>query len=190
LTHSDVPTDSDEGLAQRMRSGDAVAFAALATRYWSAVHRIARNMLPDPSKAGEVAEETFLRALRSSQWFPRDTPFRVSLYRLAIIHSLIQRQPGLALPAGSPELAERRDLVEQIRQALEEVEDLDRAAFVLREIEQVKVEEAAEILRTSPKKICESVHRVYLMLTRLDGLLGRARGRWLLESSLTRGGND
>ena len=149
-------------------------------------------MLPDPSKAAEVAEETFLRALRSSQWFPRDTPFRVSLYRLAIIHSLIQRQPGLALPAGSPELAERRDLVEQIRQGLEEVEDLDRAAFVLREIEQVKVEEAAEILRTSPKKIRESVHRVYLMLTssRLDGLLGRARGRWLLESSLTRGGND
>jgi RNA polymerase sigma-70 factor (ECF subfamily) len=190
LTHSDVPTDSDEGLAQRMRAGDAVAFAALATRYWSAVHRIARNMLPDQSKARDVAEETFLRALRSSHWFPRNTPFKVSLYRLAIIHSLIQRQPGPALRAGSPELAEQRDLVEQIRQGLEEVEDLDRAAFVLREIEQVKVEEAAEILRTSPGRIRESVHRVYLILTSLLGLLDRARARRLLESSLTRGGDD
>src|SRR5260370_7553214 len=148
-----------------MRSGDAVAFAAHATRYWSAVPRIARNMLPDPSKAGEVAEETFLRALRSSQWFPRDTPFRVSLYRLAIIHSLIQRQPGLALPAGSPELAERRDLVGQIRQALEEVEDLDRAAFGLREIGQAKVEKAPETLRPPPTNIRATPQPLYLLLT-------------------------
>jgi DNA-directed RNA polymerase specialized sigma24 family protein len=94
------------------------------------------------------------------------------------------------LRAGSPELAEQRDLVEQIRQGLEEVEDLDRAAFVLREIEQVKVEEAAEILRTSPGRIRESVHRVYLILTSSLGLLDRARARRLLESSLTRGGDD
>src|SRR5258708_28539345 len=147
-----------------MRSGDAVAFAALATRYWSAVHRIARNMLPDQSKAREVAEETFLRALRSSHWFPRDTPFKVSLYRLAIIHSLIQRQPGLALRAGAPELAERRDLVEQIRQGLEQVQDPDRAPFVLGRIEHGKGREAARILPTPPEQIRGSDHRGYLTL--------------------------
>lgn len=156
-----VPTDSDEALARRVRRGDACAFATLTTRYWSAVHRIARNMLPDPSRAREIAEETFLRALRSSEWFPRQAPFKVSLYRLTIVLSLVQRQPGPA----SPTKPGQSDLAGQIREWLEHVESLDRAAFVLREIEQVAVEEAAEILRASPQAIRESIHRVYLMLT-------------------------
>src|SRR5258708_18696860 len=91
----------DDTLSERMRGGDQDAFATLTTRYWAAVHRIAWNMLPDPSKAGEVAEETFLQALRSPGWFPRDAPFKVSLYRLAIVPSLIRHQPGPALRAES-----------------------------------------------------------------------------------------
>ena len=89
----------DDVLSERMRHGDIGAFATLTTRYWGAVHRIAWNMLPDQSKAREVAEETFLRALRSTEWFPRDTPFRVSLYRLTIILSLTRRQPAPAFSA-------------------------------------------------------------------------------------------
>jgi RNA polymerase sigma-70 factor (ECF subfamily) len=180
--------DPDEALTQRVRRGDAVAFAALATRYWTAVHRIARNMLPDPSQAREVAEETFLRALRSPGWFPRDAPFKVSLYRLAIVLSLIQHEPRPAFSAESllpqfdagghliapegdwSERDGRRDLTEQIREGLEHVEDLDRASFVLREIEQLPIEEAAAILRTSPERIREGAHRACLMLT---GFLGQ-----------------
>jgi len=169
-------TDPDEVLANHVRRGDKAAFAALATRYWTAVHRIARNMLPDRSKAGEVAEETFLRALRSPEWFPYDAPFKVSLYRLAIVLSLIRHQPRPLVPrGGGSELTARRDLPEQIREGLEHVEDLDRAAFVLREIEQLPTEEAAAILRTSPEMIRGGVHRASLTLT---GLLGhRCRSR-------------
>jgi RNA polymerase sigma-70 factor (ECF subfamily) len=176
-------------LAERMRCGEHVAFAMLTTRYWTAVHRIARNMLPDPSKAREVAEETFLRALRSPDWFPRDAPFKVSLYRLAIILSIIQRRPGPASGAESllprfdaggslivaetewSELAVRPDLAEQIREGLEHVEGLDRAAFVLRAIEQLPVEEAAAILRTSPEVLRDRAHRACLRLTVFLGRL-------------------
>src|SRR5258708_11516804 len=91
----------DDVLSERMRRGDRGAFATLTTRYWAPVHRIAWNMLPDPFKAGEVAEEAFLQALRSPGWFPRDTPFKVSLYRLAIVLSLMRHQPGRALRAES-----------------------------------------------------------------------------------------
>jgi RNA polymerase sigma-70 factor, ECF subfamily len=181
----------DEVLAGRMRRGDRGAFATLTTRYWTSVHRIAWNMLPDQPEAFEVAEETFVRALRSPDWFPRDAPFKVSLYRLAIILSLIRHQTGPALEAESPlhpfdgggrpvvpdgdlsELAGRPDLAEQIREGLERVEDLDRAAFVLRAVEQVSLEEAAAILRTSPERIRERAHRACLSLT---GFLGRLAG--------------
>jgi RNA polymerase sigma-70 factor (ECF subfamily) len=159
-----MSTESDEVLLERMRRGDRIAFAALATRYWIAVHRIARNMLPDESKAREVAEDTFLQALRNPDWFPRDAPFKASLYRLAIVLSLIQHQPVPTVREG------HRDVAEQIREGLEHAENLDRAAFVLREIEQVEIVEAAEILRMPQEKIRASVHRVYLVLT---GLLGQ-----------------
>src|SRR5258708_39774187 len=148
-------------------------------------------MSPDQSKAREVAEETFLKVLRSPDWFPGDAPFKVSLYRLAIVLSLVQHQPGPAFRAGSllpqfdgsgrlvvpegdwSELAGRRDLAEQIREGLEHVEDLDRASFVLREIEQVPIEEAAAILRTSAEEIRHRAHRACLCLI---GFLGRLLG--------------
>lgn len=182
---------NDDELSERMRRGDEGAFATLTTRYWAAVHRIAGNMLPDPCKAGEVAEETFLQALRSPGWFPHDAPFKVSLYRLAIVLSLIRRQADPALriesllpqfddrgrlvaPEGDwSELAGRRDLAERIRDGLDHVEDLDRAAFVLRAMDEVPLAEAASILRTSPEKIRDRTHRASLMLT---GFLGRLVG--------------
>jgi RNA polymerase sigma-70 factor (ECF subfamily) len=178
----------DDVLAERIRRGERGAFVMLTTRYWTAVHHIARNMLPDQAKAREVAEETFLHAFCSRDWFPRDASFKVSLYRLAIILSVIRAQPGPAIRAESflpqfdangrlvvPEgdwfeLAGRRDLAEQIREGLKQVDDLDRAAFVLRAMEQVPLEEAAAILRTSPEKIRQSTHRACLLLTGFLGL--------------------
>jgi RNA polymerase sigma-70 factor (ECF subfamily) len=181
----------DDVLAGWMRRGDHVAFATLTSRYWTTVHRIARNLLPDQSTAREVAEETFLRAWESPELFPCDAPFKVSLYRLAISLSFIRHRPSSRLTAESllprfeasgrlalsegdwSELARQCDLTEQIREGLEYLEDLDRAAFVLRAIEQVPLEEAAAILQTSPGRIRDRVHRACLLLT---GFLGRLFG--------------
>lgn len=181
----------DDALLQRMQTGDRDAFAALTTRYWPAVHRIASNM-SDESRAGPIAEEAFLQALRAPGWFPPDSPFHVSLYRLAIVLSLIQRRPGPALRAESllpqfdargrlvvpdddgDELAARRDLAERLREGLDHVDELDRAAFVLRAIEEVSLDDAAAILRTTPRAIRDGAHRACLLLT---GFLRRLSSR-------------
>jgi RNA polymerase sigma-70 factor (ECF subfamily) len=177
-----------------MRRGDGVAFAALATRYWNAVHRIGWNMLPDPAAAGELAETTLLSALHSVEAFPTDVPFRTSLYRQAMSQSLIRlhsasgsvpRSLATFLPrfdahgrlasAGtdwseSREAAfGRRDVGERIQGTRHHLDALDRAAFVLREIEQLPVEEAAAVLGISPESIRQRAHRASLILT---GFLG------------------
>ncbi len=151
---------SDEVLSERLRRGDHAAFATLTIRYWAPVHRIARNMLPQQSEADEVAEHAFLQALQSPGWFPRDAPFKVSLYRLAIVLSIARRQPRPAFRAN-------RSDAERIRESLDRVEDLDRAAFVLRVIEEVPLQEAAAILRTSSETIRDRAHRACLLLTGL-----------------------
>jgi RNA polymerase sigma-70 factor (ECF subfamily) len=179
--------DDDDMLAERMRRGEHASFAMLTSRYWTSVHCIARNMLPDPSKAREVALKAFLGALRSPDWFPREAPFKVSLYRLTIILSLTQGRPSQAFSGESllPQfdadgrlvvaernlsgLAESPDLAKRIREGLKHVDDLDRAAFVLRVVEEVPLEEAAEILQISPEEIRDRAHRASLSLT---GFLG------------------
>jgi hypothetical protein len=81
---------------------------------------------------------------------------------LSSSNSLIQYQPDPALRA-------------------ESLEGLDRAAFVLRAMEQVPLEEAAAILRTSSERIRDRAHRACLLLTGfLGSLVGAAQGetRW------------
>jgi RNA polymerase sigma-70 factor (ECF subfamily) len=183
--------DDDEVLAERMRRGEHAPFAMLTSRYWTSVHCIARNLLADPSKAREVALKAFLGALRSPDWFPRSAPFKVSLYRLTIILSLTQGQPRQALSGESllpqfdaddrlvfPEgdlsgLAESPDLAKRIREGLKHVDDLDRAAFVLRVVEEVPLEEAAAILQIPAGEVRHRAHRANLSLT---GFLGRLPG--------------
>ncbi len=181
---------TDELLARRMRRGDTLAFAALATRYWDAVHRIGWNMLPDPSQAGDMAEATFLLALRSPEAFPSDEPFRTSLYRVAMSQSLVRlgsvpanltRSLAAFLPrfdargrlapepsdwSSSAETAfERQDVAERIRETLQCLDALDRAAFLLREVERLGVDEAATVLGISPSSVLHRAHRASLILT-------------------------
>jgi len=199
---------TDELLARRMRRGDTLAFAALATRYWDAVHRIGWNMLPDPSQAGDMAEATFLLALRSPEAFPSDEPFRTSLYRVAMSQSLVRLgsvpanltrslaaflprfddEGNLASPGAdwteSGETAFGQDVGDRIREALQQLDVVDRAVFVLHLVEQLTVEQAAAVLWISPASVRQRAHRASLLLT---GFLGHLFERSTQErsSSLT-----
>jgi len=184
----------DELLVQRMRGGDGVAFAALATRYWNALHRIGRNMLPDPSMAGDLAEATLLSAFHSAKQLPEDVPFRTSLYRQAMRYSLdlifpvprnVTRSLATYLPRFDPhgrlvptgiDWSESGEaayagpaLAERIRRTLQRLDALDRAAFVLRVIEELSTEETAAVLAISPESVRQRAHRATLILT---GYLG------------------
>jgi DNA-directed RNA polymerase specialized sigma24 family protein len=63
-------------------------------------------------------------------------------------------------------LIRRRDLAARIREELGRIDELDRASFILRDVEQLTVDEVAAILRTSPEEIRQRAHRARLMLAR------------------------
>jgi RNA polymerase sigma-70 factor (ECF subfamily) len=193
MTIDEVQTD--DALAQRMRRGDHRAFAALTSRHWNAVHRLGRNLLPDPARAGKLAEATFLKALDSPEAFPSGVPFRTSLYRVAIGKALdeVHSHPGSLdqlLAAFLPRFNAEGDFAvdgtdwsrrnqsdfeparveERIRETLRRLEPLDRAAFVLQEIERLPPEEVAAILRMPPRHVAQRAHRAAMILT---GSLGQ-----------------
>ena len=143
---------------------DPNALVRFATRWWVPVYRISWNMLGNTSEAAAVAEETVLRGLRSEK--PADLPLRITLYRLATWLALVRRR------AGVPSMGRRSTTL----QALDHLDDRDRAALVLRDGEQLQVEEVAAILGTSAGDIRVRVHRARLILAGRIHQMGAVRG--------------
>ena len=150
----------DEVQAERARSGDREAFARVAIRWWPAVYRLAWNMLGTEPRAAAAAEATLLLVLRfrGDSW--SDRSFRTALYGVAIDVLLLLRRPW----NGPDDAEEAPDAPERVRGLLGRLDPLDCAAFLLREIEELPVDEVAIVLRTSVAGTCALVHRATLQL--------------------------
>src|SRR5207244_12390730 len=136
--------------------------------------------------AEEGPPAAFRRARHDLKSFPAGARFTTWLHHIAIKAALAHRQrdrrrPSRSLEAflpafdGAGRLAsskgelegsssERTEITGLVREALECIDDRIRAAFVLRDLVQLQVEEAALILQTSPPAVRRDAHRARLML--------------------------
>lgn len=180
----------DEDLAERARRGSGAAFGALVTRHRNGVYVIARNMCATLREAEAVLQQAFLAAWRDLRSFPAGAKFTTWLYGIAMKTALAHRR-DLPSPPGSLEpflpafdgasrlIASKNRRPEWggvessglLREALECTDDQTRAAFVLCDLLELPVEEAAAILQTSPGAVRRDTHRLRLMLRGfIDGL--------------------
>jgi RNA polymerase sigma-70 factor (ECF subfamily) len=180
---------SDEALAERARRGSGAAFAAVAMRHRDAVYAIARNMCSTLRDAESVLQDAFLSAWRDFRSSPTGAKLKIWLYGIAMKTALEHRQrdhrsppcgmdgflpafdgAGRLLPNKGrwPELdgssPERIEVTGLLREALECIDDQTRAAFVLRDLLELPVDEAAAVLETSPQAVRRDGHRARLML--------------------------
>jgi DNA-directed RNA polymerase specialized sigma24 family protein len=187
----------DEGLLHKARRGDPAAFVEFATRWWTPIYRIAWNMLASASEAAEATEQTLTLVVRFPESIGYETPLGISLCGAALdvtflrcpqarhdaVESLDAFLPrfdarGCLAPQGE-EWSDRVDggfqrpeLAETIRGMLQQLPALDRAAFILREIEQFSVQETVAILRIPADELRARSHRAVLLMT---GQLGQMR---------------
>ena len=165
----DWEEELDERLVQRMERGEGLAFAALATRYWNLVHRICSNLLPPASDAREATEGIFLEIPLIAGAFPSDVPFKTSMLKVALRRILARRRLDAAPGEGSvealPPRFDGRPVRERIRDALRHLHELDHAAFVLCEVEEIPRDEVAAILEIPPQSVSQRTHQATLNLT-------------------------
>jgi RNA polymerase sigma-70 factor (ECF subfamily) len=152
-------------------------------------------MLPTEADAIDVMAETLSRALGGAP-LP-DVPKDLVLYRVAIELSLkrlrtrVRARPVEALLPRFDQsghltwphslekaLTEHSDLELPIRNALDRLDGIDRAAFVLREIEELSLEDVGAVLGLSTVAIRERTHRARLIVIGVladcaEGTLGR-----------------
>jgi RNA polymerase sigma-70 factor (ECF subfamily) len=148
--------DDDLQVIGRVLAGDVDSFRLLVRRYEGPVFRLARNLLPDPGDAADMAQEVFLAAYQHlASYDPRRSAFATWLLTIArnkCYGALKKRRP-----VARADLPEEADLRTPDRQAAEEElsRQLDAAlaalpfeqqtAFVLAEIQGLSHEEIGHI---------------------------------------------
>lgn len=166
-------TDDDRDLVRRVQEGDQEAFRTLFERYHRRAYAVAYGVVKNKQDALDVVQDGFVKVHRHIDSFQGTSSFYTWLYRiimnLAIDHVRRRRNAkgleyddrvgrdddeiagdGTLLPrildANPGKTVIRRELLERIQRALDELPEYHRAVILLREVEGLSYEEMAEVL--------------------------------------------
>jgi RNA polymerase sigma-70 factor (ECF subfamily) len=136
-------------------------FPAIVRDYWEPIVRFLYRMTHQVHDAEDLAQETFLRALKRWDTFQPGTNLRAWLFQIACNAFVDQRRKAdrltirpLSAEPGShePEIGQALETAEQaalVRAAMEELTDLTRMVFHLRVQEDLSFREIASLTGTT-----------------------------------------
>ena len=78
---------AEQAFIENLRAGDAQAFDLFTTRYSADIYALLYRLTQDPDEAGDLTQDTFLRAFRSIKKFRGDSELKTWLFRIAINES-------------------------------------------------------------------------------------------------------
>jgi RNA polymerase sigma-70 factor (ECF subfamily) len=170
-----MPMD-DPALAEALQAGDPQAPRLLIERYQGAVFGLCYRMLSHRQDAEDVAQETFLRALRAIAGFDTARPLRPWLLEIAANRcrtALAQRarRPGFssAEPVEDrvdprPGLADPEDLAGELERGLQGLRPDYRLVFALYHEQNLSYEEIAQTVARPVGTIKTWLHRARAQL--------------------------
>ncbi|GMU69776.1 MAG: hypothetical protein AMXMBFR37_21080 [Steroidobacteraceae bacterium] len=152
-------------IARRIARGDERALQLLMRRHNQKLHRTARSILRDDAEAEDAVQDAYLHAWRAIGSFRGDAKLSTWLVRIVVNEAVgrlrkrarraeVIHLNGISAPDGEemtpPELSEQGAVRSEARRLLEakidELPDAFRTVFVLRALEELTVEEAAQSL--------------------------------------------
>jgi RNA polymerase sigma-70 factor (ECF subfamily) len=183
---------ADAELAVRLRRGDAAAFRTLMQRYNQRLFRMARGVLGDSADAEDAVQEAYVLAFTHIDQFREAASLVTWLSRIVLneaFRRLRQRKdmtalddgddsfgktgivqvlpfPGAQGPSTPEEDAARAEIRRVLERAIDNLPDIFRVVFVLREIEQMSVEETAACLAIQTDTVKTRLHRARRLLGR------------------------
>jgi len=179
-----VPEDDAE-LVRRAAGGDVHAFGTLVERHERRVYAICLRMVGNAPDASDAAQDAFLTAFRNLRSFRGDAAFTTWLHRIAVnaSYDLLRKRSRAPLLAGPDADAPGEDVGGavsdpaddaagdiDVRRALAAVPEEFRAALVLHDVQDLPVQEVADILGVPVGTVKSRLHRGRIALGRALGV--------------------
>jgi RNA polymerase sigma-70 factor (ECF subfamily) len=188
-----VELPAEDRLIERLRQGDTEALEAVMVRYSGRVYRLAFGITRNDADAEEIVQDVFLTLFRKIDTFEGRSALGTWIYRVTANAALIKRRGKRVelevlledylprfLEDGHREgdraflcadWSQRPDEVAQgvetraiLTQALERLPDTYRAVVLLRDLEGLSNEEAAEVLGETVASVKSRLHRARMAL--------------------------
>ena len=177
-----------------MSNESTPTFEEVVEQYSGFVYNVALRMMSDPTEAEDVTQEAFIDAYRAWDRFRGESKVTTWLYRITVNRSLMKlrkekrarqlTQTGLEDTDAVSQLEgpEQAAISAELRDKLSEGVDLlpkdMKAAVVMRDIQGMSNEEAADILDISVSALKARLHRGLILLRKflLHYGQGLARG--------------
>ncbi len=150
--------ERDEALVRRWQRGDLPAASVVIQRYERLVYAAALRIVRDPGLAEDVTQDTFLRAHERIDTLREPSRFAPWVRRISVrlaVDTVRREQPEMlseeepdrsSLPE---EIVEIRDAVDALVVKLNALPLAQRAAVILRDVEDFSISEAAGMLEIS-----------------------------------------
>jgi len=169
-----VPDSDEQELIDAARGGDRVAIDELLARYEQPIYRFGLRMCGDEESAREVLQETMLAAFRHLPGFRGDAALSTWLYQIARSFCIKQRRGArpvdqigdeVADPAPAPDRqAHAHEIGVALATAIGALPDEQREVLVLRDVEGLSAEEAAQVLGIEVGALKSRLHRARMAL--------------------------
>ena len=180
-------TSHELELIDRVQRGENQLFYELVRPYERRVFAAAMAILRNESDAEDVAQEAMLKALRAIRQFRADARFSTWLIQITVNEALMRRRKernGVMEPIDDrrdqegeyaprdfadwreipSEALERKEVRQRLAQALASLDRKYREVFVLRDMEQLNIQETADALGISIASVKTRLLRARLML--------------------------
>lgn len=165
--------NSDIELVERSKGGDNTAFDELVYRHQERVFVIAYHILGNAEDASDVQQETFVRAWTKIRDFRGKSAFPTWLHSIAVNICLSKKRRKWTTRTESIEDADRMPCIESIatdqnrminaitvRELLDCMPLNHRVLLLLREVEEMSIEEIAQVLGSSVDAVTKQLWRV------------------------------
>ncbi|HEY1816709.1 MAG TPA: sigma-70 family RNA polymerase sigma factor [Kofleriaceae bacterium] len=182
-------TELERSLLRRLRDRDERAFRELVDGHRDRVYNITYRMLGNTAEAEDVAQEVFITVFKTIETFREESKFSTWLYRVTVNHCknrikyLARRHErdrdeldessnghnnnhaiGGTRPTAPDRALEGAQMEKLLQEAIGNLDEEHRVVVVLRDVEDLSIEEICEITGLPDGTVKSRLHRARLAL--------------------------